>query len=142
MHAIGTLSRRTGTKVQTIRYYEEIGLLPAPGRTAGGQRRYHDRDLDRLAFIRHARQLGFPLDAIRELLELADHPGVSCAEADSIAQRQLRQVEQRILRLRALRTELGRMIAECGRDSVAECRVLEILRDHSECLTSHETIGA
>ncbi|HDZ74530.1 MAG TPA: MerR family transcriptional regulator [Aurantimonas coralicida] len=142
MLTIGTLARQTGTKVQTIRYYEQIGLMPEPGRTQGGQRRYGQDELDRLAFIRHARQLGFPLDAIRELLELADNPQQSCTDADSIAQRQLKQVEQRILRLQALKKELKRMIAECSGGSVAECRVLEVLRDHSECLTAHNEIGA
>ena len=71
---IGALARRTGTKVQTIRYYEEIGLMPRPERTAGGQRRYTKADLDRLAFIRHAREMGFSLEMIRELLALADEP--------------------------------------------------------------------
>lgn len=142
MLPIGELSRRTGTKVQTVRYYEEIGLMREAGRTAGGQRRYEPADLDRLAFIRHARQLGFPLDAIRELLSLSDEPSRSCSEVDSVARRQLHQVEQRIARLQALRTELKRMVAECDGDSVAECRVLEVLRDHSECLTDHDEIGA
>ena len=142
MLAIGALSRRTGTKVQTIRYYEQIGLMNEAGRTAGGQRRYFEKDLDRLAFIRHSRQLGFSLESIRELLDLSDNPHQSCAEADSIAQRQLRQVEQRIERLQALRTELERMVAECAGGLVAECKVLEVLRDHSECLTQHDEIGA
>ena len=142
MLTIGTLSRKTGTKVQTVRYYEQIGLLREPGRTTGGQRRYEEADLDRLAFIRHARQLGFGLDAIRELLDLSDHPQQSCADADSIARRQLKQVEQRLLRLQALQKELKRMIAECSGDRVADCRVLEVLRDHSECLTAHDDIGA
>ena len=74
MLAIGALSRQTGTKVQTIRYYEQIGLMNEAGRTSGGQRRYFEKDLDRLAFIRHSRQLGFSLDSIRELLELSDNP--------------------------------------------------------------------
>jgi Cu(I)-responsive transcriptional regulator len=139
MLSIGTLAKRTGTKVQTIRYYEQIGLLPEPGRTEGGQRRYGREDLDRLAFVRHARQLGFALDAIRELLDLSDNPARSCAEVDRIAQRHLREVEARIARLEALRTELGRMVQECRRDTVADCRVLEILRDHANCLTEHET---
>lgn len=142
MLSIGTLARRTGTKVQTIRYYESIELLPQPGRTGGGQRRYAEADLDRLAFVRHARQLGFPLEAIRELLTLAAQPGQACADADSIARRQLHQVEQRLMRLEALRTELVRMVEECDGGRVAECRVLEVLRDHSECLTEHEEIGA
>ncbi len=142
MLTIGNLSKKTGTKVQTIRYYEQIGLMREPGRTEGGQRRYHSHDLDRLAFIRHARQLGFSLVAIRELLDLSDSPERSCADADSIARRQLVQVEKRILRLQALQKELKRMIADCTSDSVAECRVLEVLRDHSECLTDHEDIGS
>jgi len=142
MLSIGTLSKRTGTKVQTIRYYEQIGLMNQPGRTVGGQRRYHGHDLDRLAFIRHSRQLGFPLEAIRELLDLSDNPDQPCVDADSIAQRQLLEVEQRILRLTALKKELKRMITECSGDSVAACRVLEVLRDHSECLTPHDQIGA
>jgi DNA-binding transcriptional MerR regulator len=142
MLSIGTLSRKTGTKVQTIRYYEQIGLMNEPGRTEGGQRRYTEQDLDRLAFIRHSRQLGFPLNAIRELLELADNPQHSCVYADSIARKQLGQVEQRILRLQALQSELKRMISACTNDKVADCKVLEVLRDHSNCLTDHEEIGA
>lgn len=138
MLTIGTLGKRTGTKVQTIRYYEQIGLMPEPGRTEGGQRRYGDAELDRLSFIRHARQLGFPLDAIRELLDLSDSPERSCAEVDAVAQKQLKEVEQRLARLEALRTELQRMICECRTDRVADCRILEVLRDHEECLADHD----
>ena len=142
MLSIGTLSRRTGTKVQTIRYYEQIGLMREAERSAGGQRRYAEEDLERLAFIRHARELGFPLEAIRELLDLTDKPGRSCEEADEIARRQLVRVEQRIRRLEALRAELRRMIQDCSGGRVAECRVIEVLRDHSECLTDHRELGA
>jgi len=142
MLTIGNLAKRTGTKVQTIRYYEQIGLMPEPGRTDGGQRRYREAELDRLSFVRHARQLGFSLEAIRELLDLSDHPGNSCAEADAIARRQLRQVEQRLARLEALRSELTRMVHECSGGQTADCRVLEVLRDHAECLTDHDEIGA
>ena len=142
MLTIGSRAKKTGTKVQTIRYYEQIGLMPEPGRTEGGQRRYGDDELDRLAFIRHARQLGFSLEAIRELLDLSDHPHRPCLEADAIARRQLKQVEQRLARLEALRTELQRMVRECSGGQTADCRVLEVLRDHSECLTDHDEIGA
>jgi len=142
MLPIGTLAKRTGTKVQTIRYYEQIGLLPEPGRTEGGQRRYGDKDLDRLAFIRHARQLGFSLEAIRELLEFSDSPERSCAQVDAVAHRQLREVEARIGRLEALRIELRRMISQCSADRVADCRILEVLRDHEECLADHEAKDA
>lgn len=137
MFSIGALAKRTGTKVQTIRYYEQIGLLPDPDRTKGGQRRYRETDLDRLSFIRHARQLGFSLDAIRELLDLSDTPDHSCTDVDRIARRQLKEVEDRIARLKTLRVELKRMIADCKQDTVADCRVLEVLRDHSECLADH-----
>lgn len=141
MLSIGALSRQTGTKVQTIRYYEQIGLMNEPGRTEGGQRRYEHRDLDRLAFIRHGRQLGFSLEAIRELLALSDGPDQSCAEIDAIAGRQLVEVRQKIARLKALEKELKRMVGECRADRVSNCRVLEVLRDHSECLTDHDTPG-
>ena len=139
---IGDLSRETGCKVQTIRYYEKIGLMPEPERTAGNQRRYNIGHRDRLAFIRHGRQLGFPLEAIRELLSLADHPEKPCDEADTIARRQLKQVEQRLVRLEALRIELNRMIRECSGGQTADCRVLEVLSDHSECLTDHHESNA
>lgn len=137
MLSIGALARRTGTNVQTIRYYEQIGIMPEPGRSSGGQRRYGNEAVDRLSFVRHARQLGFPLGAIRELLELSDQPHLTCSNVDHIARRQLKHVESRIRRLKSLRNELRRMIAECSGDSVAECRILEVLRDHSECLTDH-----
>jgi Cu(I)-responsive transcriptional regulator len=142
MLTIGTLGKKTGTKVQTIRYYEQIGLMPEPGRTGGGQRRYDDAQLDRLSFVRHARQLGFSLEAIRELLDLSDDPNRPCQEADAIARRQLIQVEQRMARLEALQKELKRMVHECSGGKSSDCRVLEVLRDHSECLTDHDEIGA
>lgn len=141
MLTIGTLAKQTGTKVQTIRYYEQIGLLPEPGRTEGGQRRYNNTDLDRLSFVRHSRQLGFTLEAIRELLNLSDQPDLPCHEADVIARRQLQQVELRLARLEALRTELQRMVHECSGGQTADCRVLKVLRNHSECLTDHDEIG-
>jgi DNA-binding transcriptional MerR regulator len=107
MLPIGTLAKRTGTTLQAIRYYEQIGFLPEPGRTEGGQRRYLEGDLDRLAFIRHARHLGFTLEAIRELLDLSDNPGQSCADVDRTVQHQLKEVEARITRLEPLRRNSG-----------------------------------
>ncbi|MEM9973300.1 MAG: helix-turn-helix domain-containing protein [Pseudomonadota bacterium] len=137
MFAIGMLAKHTGTKVQTIRYYEQIGLLPEPERTSGGQRRYGAAALDRLAFIRHARDLGFGLDAIRELLDLSDRPDRPCTDVDTIARRHLKDVERRILRLESLKLELSRMLSDCRAGRVSDCRVLEVLRDHAECLTEH-----
>lgn len=138
--AIGRLARETGCKVQTIRYYEDIGIMPAPARTAGNQRRYGPRHVDRLAFIRHGRQLGFPLDAIRQLLRLADAPDQPCEDADRIAQIQLREVESRIARLQTLKDELHRMVEQCKGGRVETCRVIEVLSDHAQCLHENHLI--
>ncbi len=137
MLTIGRLARATGVKVPTIRYYEQIGLLPPPDRSAGNQRLYGSSTLDRLAFIHHARELGFPLEAIRDLLSLADHPDRSCAAADAIARAQLAKVERRLERLQALKQELERMIAHCAGGRVATCRVIEVLGNHALCGTDH-----
>lgn len=134
MLAIGQLAAATGCKVQTIRYYEEVGLLPPPARSEGGQRRYTAAHRDRLAFIRHGRALGFSLDAIRELLDLADQPERSCAAADRIARHHLGEVEQRLAHLSALKAELERMLTACAGGKVAQCRVIEVLADHGQCL--------
>jgi DNA-binding transcriptional MerR regulator len=131
---IGSLAQQTGCKVQTIRYYEEIGLMPEPARTVGNQRRYDQRHADRLAFIRHSRDLGFPLDAIRELLSLADRPEQPCETADAVARAQLQNVERRIGRLQALKTELERMLEQCAGGRICDCRVIEVLSDHAQCL--------
>src|SRR4051794_15033376 len=115
---IGEAARFSGVKVPTIRYYEQIGLLPAPPRTEGNRRHYDDADLRRLAFIRHARELGFEVDAIRTLLVLQDEPNQSCAAADLIARARLIEVEQRIASLTALKAELKRMVSGCAHGKV------------------------
>ncbi|MDO5611976.1 MAG: helix-turn-helix domain-containing protein [Paracoccus sp. (in: a-proteobacteria)] len=137
MQSIGKLSRATGVKVPTIRYYETIGLLPEPDRSSGNQRLYGVKAQERLVFIRHARDLGFSLNAIRDLLELAAHPDQPCAAADQIAHRQLAQVRSRLTRLRALESELERMLAQCAHATVGECRVIESLADHGHCAQDH-----
>lgn len=129
--SIGDLGRRTDCKVQTIRWYEEIGLLPPPARTAGGHRVYGRQHLARLDFIRHARELGFPLDAVRALLALSDRPDRPCEEAHALASTQLALVEDKMRRLDALRIELTRMTDACSGGVAAECRILETLADHS-----------
>ena len=134
--SIGGLAKRTGCKVQTIRYYEQVGLMPSPGRTSGNQRHYSEGHADRLAFIRHSRELGFPLEAIRELLNLSDDPNRSCAQADRIARVQLREVEARIASLTVLKIELERMVGQCGGGRIADCRVIEVLADHAKCVTN------
>lgn len=133
MLSIGELSRRTGVKVPTIRYYEQIGLMPLAPRTEGKQRRYGADEASRLNFIRHARELGFEVEAIRELLQLSEKPDQSCAEADEIARRHMAEVERRIEQLTALRAELQHMVQECSHGRVGECRVIQVLADHSQC---------
>lgn len=131
--AIGALSRETGVKVPTIRYYEEVGLLPAPDRADNNRRPYGQGAVRRLRFIRHARELGFEVDAIRQLLALADDPHRPCREADVIARAHLADIEDRIARLTALRAEVRRMIDQCAQGEVKDCRVIEVLADHREC---------
>lgn len=130
---IGQAARQSGVKVPTIRYYEQIGLLPAPPRSEGNRRQYDDGDLRRLAFIRHARELGFEVEAIRTMLALQDRPEQSCAAVDEIARSRLSEVNQRIASLTALKAELERMLASCAHGQVAECRVIETVADHSRC---------
>jgi len=134
---IGHLARETGCKVQTIRYYEQIGLMTAAARTHGNQRVYGDADVRRLAFIRHGRELGFPLNAVRALLGLADDPNQPCRTADAIARTHLHQVESRIERLQALKRELERMVRQCAGGHIGQCRVIEVLADHAQCLEMH-----
>jgi DNA-binding transcriptional MerR regulator len=130
---IGEAARQSGVKVPTIRYYEQIGLLPAPNRSEGNRRHYEASDLRRLAFIRHSRELGFDIEAIRTLLTLQDNPSQPCATADSIAQARLADVVQRIRSLTALKAELELMVEGCRHGKVGECRVIEVLADHSQC---------
>lgn len=139
MLTIGKLGASAGVKVPTVRYYEQIGLLPEPDRSSGNQRLYPRSALDRLAFIRHARELGFPLDAIRDLLSLSDRPDQSCAAADAIATAQLAATRARITRLRALEAELERMVDQCACGTISDCRVIEVLGDHAHCAHDHQT---
>lgn len=125
--AIGELAKATGCKVQTIRYYEQIGLLPAPPRTAGGQRRYSGIQARRLTFIRHARDLGFDIETIRQLLDLSDDPARSCADIDALARRHVTAIDEKIERLTGLRGEMRRMIGACRKGRISDCRIIEAL---------------
>jgi DNA-binding transcriptional MerR regulator len=132
---IGELAQRTGVKVATIRYCEQIGLMPAAPRTEGNRRFYGAAAVRRLAFIRHARELGFEVGAVRDLLALSADPQASCHGADSIALRHLAGMDSRIARLTSLRAEVARMVEQCAHGRVAQCRVIEVLANHDECLT-------
>lgn len=124
---IGDLARKTGTKVETVRYYEQIGLLAAPARTTGNFRAYSAEHLGRLSFIRRARELGFTLGQVRALLELSDQRNRSCDAVDAIAREHLTHVERKIEDLQALKGELKHLIGQCKHGTVSECRIIEAL---------------
>ena len=130
---IGELSGQTGCKIETIRFYEKIGLLEAPSRTSGNQRRYDTACLQRLHFIRHARDMGFDIDNIRELINLSEQPNQDCEAVDKIAQQYLVSVQERIKKLKKLEKELNHIITSCQHGTIAECRIIETLADHKKC---------
>jgi MerR family mercuric resistance operon transcriptional regulator len=127
--AIGALSQRAGCPVETIRYYERVGLLPAPARSPGGYRLYAPPHLKRLMFIRRARALGFSLDEVRRLLRLADERQRPCAEALVVAAAHLTDVQAKIAALRAMERVLGETVARCEAGKGTECPPIEALSD-------------
>src|ERR1700758_2442244 len=125
--SIGELSRRSGVNVETIRYYERIGMQPAAARTAGGRRTYAETDLRIFAFIRRSRELGFSLDEIRALLRLGAPGTATCAEVKEIAAQHLQAIRAKIADLAKLEHVLGKTIARCSGTRAPECPVLDIL---------------
>ena len=135
--SIGQLASETGVKVPTIRYYEGIGILPEPGRTEGGQRRYDEAALERLRFIAHAREMGFPMPQLRAMLEITTEREAPCAELDALVEARLADVDARLARLTRLRAELAGMLSHSHHGTVGECRVVEVMSDHFECAGAH-----
>ena len=129
--SIGSLAKATGTKVETIRYYESIGLLAAPARTKNNYRAYTPEHLARLSFIRRARALGFSIDQVQELLELADQKDISCKAVDAIAREHLAEIDRKLRDLNTLRSELSNVIVQCGHGTISECRIIETLAPDS-----------
>jgi DNA-binding transcriptional MerR regulator len=124
---IGQLGSATDTKIETIRYYEKIGLLPQPRRTSGNYRSYAIEHMQRLVFIRRARELGFSIGDVRELLKLAAHGEEPCREVDQLVARHLETTEKKIEALTRLRRELRDTLASCKGGRIAECRVIQAL---------------
>jgi DNA-binding transcriptional MerR regulator len=129
--SIGALADKTGCNVPTIRYYEQVGLLPPAPRTAGGHRHYRDADLRRLQFIKRCRDFGFPIEQVRELLAMADNGDGDCAEVRDAAQAQLAAVRSRLAELRALEAKLAGFVASCDGACVGganrDCCIIEDL---------------
>ncbi|MGL4317951.1 MAG: MerR family DNA-binding protein [Pseudomonas sp.] len=128
---IGTLARESGVNLETIRFYERSGLLPQPQRSASGYRHYQAVDVRRLRFIRRGRELGFSLEEIRSLLDLAAHPESPCDAADRMAREHLDAIEMRIRDLQSMQAELSK-IATCQSGHAGHCRLLEAL-DSRDC---------
>ncbi len=124
---IGELAKATGTKAETIRYYEREGILPAADRTDSNYRDYSDDHLATLTFVRRARELGFSMAQVRELLALSDHDDKPCQDVDQLVKRQLGEVERKIADLSALRDELGQMLRSCRANKIGDCRIVESL---------------
>lgn len=129
---IGKLSGLTGVKIPTIRFYEQIGLLPPPERTSTDRRVYGGETVRRLSFIKRARQLGFSVEAVQALLALSDEPDQRCDEANQLAASQLAEVESKILQLEALRTELRRLAGSGCSGPAGQCQVIEALAGSSD----------
>ncbi len=131
---IGEVARLTGVKVPTIRYYEQIGLLPPPPRSSGKRRHYEPPDVQRLTFIRQSRALGFEVQVVRRLLAFQDRPERPCDEIDALVREHLVAIDQKIASLMALRKELGRMLASCPGGRVADCRVVKSINSSASPL--------
>lgn len=126
--SIGRLAQRSGVNLETVRYYERIGLMPQPDRTAGGHRIYDDEHRRRLAFIRRGRELGFSIEEIRALLDLAAPTRRSCEEVRVIASAHLAEVRAKIADLARLESLLAGTVERCDRRATApSCPVLDLL---------------
>ena len=127
--SIGKLSKESGVNIETIRYYEKIGVMPAPGRSTGGFRVYEPDHLKRLSFVRRSRLLGFSLDEIRNLLRLVDGHGHTCAEVHALMLSHLAEIRRKIRDLRRLQRAMAEMAARCSGESVPECPIVDALFD-------------
>lgn len=124
---IGELSRRTGVNIETIRYYEKSGILPAPPRTEAGHRVYDEEHLKRLSFVRRCRELGFGLDSIREMLRMVDGGDVTCEQVRSIAKDHLDDVRTKIVDLKQMEKTLSGTVSRCEGGEDPDCPIIEAL---------------
>jgi MerR family mercuric resistance operon transcriptional regulator len=123
----GTLAERSGCDIETIRYYERIGILPPPPRSQGGHRLYGQDLIKRLTFVRRSRELGFTLEEIRQLLRLVDGSNYTCAQVETLAHRHARDIHQKIADLKKLKSVLEAMASQCTGGEVPECPIIDAL---------------
>lgn len=133
---IGEIAKRTGLKVETVRFYETEGLVAEPIRSGGNYRLYDRTHLARLSFIKRSRDLGFTLDQVRALLRLADDPRGSCAEADAIAASHIEVIDRKLADLAALRAEIATWGGTCTATTIAECKVIDALSSEAPPIRS------
>ena len=125
--SIGSLSEQRGVNIETIRYYEKIGVMPKPERSTGGYRVYGPEHVKRLHFVRRGRELGFSLDELRGLLSLVDGHSYTCAEVHALTVEHLEDIRQTIADLKRLERVMSNMAASCTRDQIPECPVIDAL---------------
>jgi MerR family mercuric resistance operon transcriptional regulator len=127
--SIGALSKQSGVNIETIRYYEKIGVMPAPARSAGGYRIYGPDHLKRLSFVRRGRELGFSLEELRGLLRLVDGHAYTCAEVQTLTVKHLAAVRRKIADLRRLERVMAEIAAQCTGNRVPDCPIIDALFD-------------
>ena len=125
---VGQLARKAHIHIETVRYYEKLGLMPVPKKNASGYRQYSEQDVSRLVFIKHAQDLGFSLKEIRELLSLRVSPTMSCSDVKRVAETKIQEIAEKITRLQQMQQALVKLTGECDRQGpTGECPILEAL---------------
>lgn len=132
MVTIGGLSEKTGCHIETIRYYEKIGLMPKPLRSEGGHRLYGADQVKRLVFIRRSRELGFSLNEIRTLLRLVDGKRYTCQQIKTIMEKHLEDIKKKISDLRRLHKTLADISAQCEGGQIPECPIIDVLFEENQ----------
>ncbi len=142
---IGELAAATGCHLETVRYYEKIGLLPKPPRTGSGYRAYRPSDVARVRFIARGRSLGFSLDEIRSLLRLSESPDLACGDVDALARQHLTEVRLKLTQLQRMEAELMATVERCRGGQRATCAVLQSLGEPdlptSPAISIHAPMG-
>ena len=135
---IGQLSKKSGVSIDTIRYYEKIGLLEKAKRTAGNYRHYSEKILSELLFLKHCRELGITLQDIQKLKDLAQDPNQTCMEVDHLIDQYLAEVSQKIKNLEHLKQDLSHLKQQCSQHrTIEQCGILKELHQPLEC--GHES---
>jgi MerR family mercuric resistance operon transcriptional regulator len=135
--SIGELSKQSGVNIETIRYYEKIGVMPAPGRSTSGYRVYDADHLKRLSFVRRSRQLGFSLDEIRGLLRLVDGDAYTCAQVRKLTLEHVAEIRRKIADLKRLKQVMEEMAAQCSGERAPECPIIDALFDARRQFDEH-----